>query len=151
MIQKGYQLVLGEYQAFNLAADHHREYVAGIRIENFAVDGSFFVRIFLGDFNPHALWWAQETNLVGSHGVFSTSTAKTGCGNCLRDKADGVVVSGSVGLTDALLKKGLPDLEPDTVAAYLRVNLHWCVQKVCHINVVLLYINIYEWWANRER
>lgn len=41
------------------------------------------------------------------------------------------MVSGAVALTDALLGKGLPDMEPDTVAAYLREELHWRVQGVC--------------------
>lgn len=45
------------------------------------------------------------------------------------------MVSGAVALTDALLGKGLPDMEPDTVAAYLREELHWRVQAVCFLLV----------------
>lgn len=89
------------------------------------------MHIFLGDFNPQSLSWAQETNLVGSHCIFSTRAAQTACAGCIRDKKNRVVVSGAVALTDALLGKGLPDMEPDTVAAYLREELHWRVQGVC--------------------
>ncbi|KAL7267388.1 hypothetical protein RUND412_010029 [Rhizina undulata] len=124
-----YQFAPGKYRPFDVKENHHREWICNIRIRNYALDGSFFIHIFLGDFNSEVHSWAKESNLVGTHTVFSPRIGKTECENCLTHHQQGVVVSGSISLTAALLTKGLVDLEPDNVKEYLRQNLHWRVQS----------------------
>ncbi|KAK4694225.1 hypothetical protein P7C71_g3323, partial [Lecanoromycetidae sp. Uapishka_2] len=127
-LEGNYHITPGSYPKFNLNALHRREWLVNIQIENFAVDGSFFVHIFLGDFSPNPVYWTQDGNLVGTHSVFSSAVGKTGCENCLQDKKNNAVVSGGVSLTRALVQKGLRDLEPERVIPYLKENLHWRVQ-----------------------
>lgn len=129
-LEGDFQITPGSYPKFDLNAIHRREWLVNLHIENFAVDGSFFIHVFLGDFSPNPTNWTQDVNLVGTHSVFSSAIGKTGCQNCLQDKKNNAVVSGGVSLTTKLLEKGLPDLEPPTVAPYLKENLHWRVQKV---------------------
>lgn len=129
-MENGSQIVAGIYPQFNLDAIHRREWLVNIKIENFAVDGSFFVHIFLGDFSPDPSYWTQDMNLVGTHAVFSSAIGQTGCQKCLKDKQINAVVSGAVSLTTKLLDNGLHDLEPETVKPYVKKNLHWRVQRV---------------------
>lgn len=127
-MEGAFQIIPGSYPIFDLEASHRREWLANLQIENFAVDGSFFVHFFIGEFNPDPANWTQDANLVGTHSVFSSAVGKTGCQNCIQDKQNNAIVSGGVSLTNALLTKGLKDLEPETVAPYLKDNLQWRVQ-----------------------
>ena len=129
-IEGDFHITPGQYPKFDLNAIHRREWLVNVQIENFAVDGSFFIHFFLGDFAPTPAWWTQDPNLVGTHSVFSPAVGKTGCENCIKDKANNAVVSGGVSLTSKLLEKKFPDLEPATITPYLKDNLHWRVQKV---------------------
>ena len=129
-LEKGYHIVAGgKYQLFDLDAIHRREWLANIQIENFAVDGSFFIHIFVGDFSPDPGYWTQDMNLVGTHAVFSSSIDNTKCAKCKEDNQNHALVSGGVSLTTKLVELGLADLEPATVKPYLKQNLHWRVQK----------------------
>ena len=129
-LEKGYQIVAGgKYQLFDLDAIHRREWLANIQIENFAVDGSFFIHIFVGDFSPDPGYWTQDMNLVGTHAVFSSGVDNTKCAKCKEDNQNHALVSGGVSLTTKLVELGLADLEPATVKPYLKQNLHWRVQK----------------------
>ena len=137
-MEGAFQIVPGSYPQFDLDAIHRREWLANLRIENFAVDGSFNVHFFLGEFSQDPANWTQDGNLVGTHGVFSVAIGKTGCQNCIQDKETDAVVSGGVSLTNALLERGLSDLEPETVVPYLKDNLEWRVQTVSG-----------RWWIER--
>lgn len=129
-MEQGHQIVAGgKYQLFDLEAIHRREWLANIQIENFAVDGSFFIHIFVGDFSPDPGYWTQDMNLVGTHSVFSSAIDNTKCAKCKDDNQHHALVSGGVSLTTKLVELGLADLEPATVKPFLKQNLHWRVQK----------------------
>ncbi|KAL8714961.1 MAG: hypothetical protein Q9225_006477 [Loekoesia sp. 1 TL-2023] len=123
-----FHITPGIYPKFDLNANHRREWLANLRIENFAVDGSFYVHFFLGPFSDEPANWTQDGNLVATHSVFSVAIGNTGCQNCIQDKESDAVVSGGVSLTYALLRRQLKDLEPETVVPYLKDNLEWRVQ-----------------------
>lgn len=129
-MEGAFQIVPGRYPTFDLNAIHRREWLANLRIENFAVDGSFFVHFFLGDFSPDPANWTQDANLVATHSVFSVAVGKTGCQKCIQDKDADAIVSGGVSLSTALLERQLKDLEPETVVPYLKEHLEWRVQMV---------------------
>ncbi|KAL2358572.1 common central domain of tyrosinase-domain-containing protein [Cryomyces antarcticus] len=108
-----------------------RQYLANIKAQKFGLDGSYFVHIFIGDFNPSPASWSFEPNLVGTHGVFAnlgTSTSD-GCQRCKEHQDSGLQVTGVVPLTTTLVDKiskgDLPSLDPNDVAPYLTKNLHW--------------------------
>ncbi|KAL8727161.1 MAG: hypothetical protein Q9181_005803 [Wetmoreana brouardii] len=127
-MEGAFHIVPGNYPTFDLNAIHRREWLANLRIENFAVDGSFFVHFFLGEFSQDPANWTQDANLIATHSVFSVAVGKTGCLNCIQDKEADAVVSGGVSLTRALLERQLKDLEPETVVPYLKEHLEWRVQ-----------------------
>ena len=127
--QGNFQITPGHYPIFDMNGIHRREWLVNIQIENFAVDGSFFVHVFLGDFNPIPENWTQDMNLVGTHSVFSPAIGKTGCQNCIKDHQNNALVSGGISLTIRLLEK-FKDIEPPTIEPYLKENLHWRVQNV---------------------
>ncbi|KAI9720620.1 MAG: hypothetical protein M1812_002800 [Candelaria pacifica] len=103
----------------------YNEYLANIRVPKDTVGGSFFVYIFLGDFNPDPTTWITEPNLVGTHFVFTSITPIEG---------QNIDVSGVIPLTTALLddiQAGcLKSLDTAEVEPYLKANLHWRVTKV---------------------
>jgi tyrosinase len=114
-------------RALTTNSNQYREWIANIRAQRFAMTGSFFVRVFLGDFNPDPAQWSFDPNLVGTHGFFGGI-----CKDC--QNQDSALVSGAVPLTTALLasiRNGyLASLEPDDVEPYLRTNMHWRVSVV---------------------
>ncbi len=105
--------------------DQYNEYLANIRVSKDAVGGSFFIHIFLGDFNPDPATWINEPNLVGTHCVFTSIKPMEG-----KD----LQVSGVVPLTTALIEDIEADciksLDAAEVVPYLRANLHWRVTRV---------------------
>lgn len=106
----------------------YREWIANIRVSKYALESSFFIHIFLGDFNPNPSTWSFDPNLVGSHCVFAMIS-----GSPEKAQAD-QQVTGTVPLTSALLDDivhgKVDSLEPDEVEPYLRKNLHWRVSMV---------------------
>ena len=129
-MEGAFQIISGHYPKFDINAVHRREWLANLRIENFSVDGSFYIHFFLGEFSPDPTNWTQDSNLVATHSVFSPAVGKTGCEKCIQDKNVNAIVSGGVSLTNALLERRLKDLEPETVVPYLKDHLEWRVQTV---------------------
>ncbi|KAI7302472.1 Di-copper centre-containing protein [Hortaea werneckii] len=110
----------------------HRQYLANIQSQKFALNGSYAIYLFMGDFRDDPASWAKEPNLVGTHAVFATlSGADASKSQRTRTKRDGtpIQVTGSIPLTSMLLAKvetgELSCLDPDTVTPYLRDNLEW--------------------------
>lgn len=103
----------------------YNEYLANIRVSKDAIGGSFFVHIFLGDFNPDPATWTTEPNLVGTHTIFTSITPKEN-GN--------IQVSGVIPLTTALIDDiqagSLKSLDTAEVEPYLKEKLQWRVTKV---------------------
>ncbi|KAI9673898.1 MAG: hypothetical protein M1817_002104 [Caeruleum heppii] len=116
-----------------LKDERHREYIANIQVQNHALPTSFFVHIFVGDFDPTPDTWSFEPNLVGSHCVFAHSQSNGTCSMCKAEASheEEGKVTGTIPLTSALLediKAGrLKSLEPVDVEPYLKQNLHWRV------------------------
>ncbi|KAI9785255.1 MAG: hypothetical protein M1835_003372, partial [Candelina submexicana] len=113
----------------------YNEYLANIRVSKDAVGGSFFVHIFLGDFNPDPATWITEPNLVGTHCVFTSIKPVEGMN---------ITVSGVIPLTTALLddiQAGcIKSLDTAEVEPYLKQNLHWRVTRVDNTEVPLEHL-----------
>ncbi|KAG8824552.1 hypothetical protein FRC17_009078 [Serendipita sp. 399] len=109
---------------------YYNEWIANITVEKYAAKATFFVYIFLGDFNTDPAKWGEDPNLVGTHVVFANNMNFTGCENC-RDAAEThKLVTGTIPLTGALGDKlGTGHvLEPAQVIPYLQKELHWRIQ-----------------------
>ncbi|KAH7396791.1 hypothetical protein DE146DRAFT_763956 [Phaeosphaeria sp. MPI-PUGE-AT-0046c] len=82
---------------------------------------SYSVRAFLGVPNADPKKWATDDNYIGQLASLSSSRMKTG-----------VIVSGSIGLSEKLAQKHqageLKSLSKADVAAYLKENFHWRIQ-----------------------
>jgi tyrosinase len=104
-----------------------REYLVNIKADKMAQNGSYSVRIFLGNFTPDSQAWSRDANLVGTHSVFS----KQAPANAPRSP---MPVTGVVTLNKSLqrsyLAGNISALSEDIVVPYLKQNLHWKVQKV---------------------
>jgi tyrosinase len=111
----------------------------------FALDGSFIIAFFVGDFDPESVGtgWLHESNLAGSSAIFASSQARIesgNCENCEAQQSSGKKYYDTVGLTQALAtywksgKEGyglrVTSLEPDVVIPFLTRNLHWRVFDV---------------------
>ena len=103
------------------------EYLANIKVNQFALDSSFFVHVFLGNFSVDPFYWSFDPNLVGSYCVLATTPGKG-------DSAREVIVTGVIPLTTAILNaiklSQLASLDPQDVDPYLKKNLQWRVTKV---------------------
>lgn len=105
----------------------YREWIANIRVRKHALDGPFFIHIFLGTFSPDPFKWSFEPNLVGTHCIFdktaSAITATSFC-NCTAD-----LVTGTLPLTASLSKfvesGALKSLDSADVEPYLQKNLRY--------------------------
>jgi tyrosinase len=99
-----------------------------LRAVKHGLNQTFTVYVFLGDFNsdPHA--WPFEYNTVGRFTVLGRA-ADTPCGKCADDAADGLVITGTVPLTSALLQdivaEKIGSLDGGEVIPHLEKNLHW--------------------------
>ncbi|KAK4892683.1 hypothetical protein LTR49_028562 [Elasticomyces elasticus] len=110
----------------------YQEYIANIVSQKFAMNGSYAIYVFMGDFSDEPTEWSMSPNLVGTHGVFAALSAvdATSKSNMLRRQMDSTIqVTGTLPLTSMLLAKvqsgELPCMDIPTVTAYLNENLHW--------------------------
>ncbi|KIJ53633.1 hypothetical protein M422DRAFT_222298 [Sphaerobolus stellatus SS14] len=107
------------------------EWFIDITAEKYAVGKGYSVHIFLGEISSEPSKWGLDPNRVGSHSVFANNIEKTGCDKCRRDRKQGIVVAGTVYLTDALWARfGAHDLSPERIVPFLGKELKWRVQKV---------------------
>lgn len=110
------------------------EWITNLKVQKHALDGTFFVHVFLGEFNrENPLAWRSDPNLVGTFSVLGESVG-TGCKKCKKDREDQLQVTGQVPLTLALAERYLSgqieNLTPEKVVPYLQTNLHWRVAAV---------------------
>ncbi|KAF3937147.1 Tyrosinase [Dactylella cylindrospora] len=109
----------------------YNEWMTDINVNNAALNGTFNVHIFLGDFSANPEQWATDKNLVGTHTVFTTI-----------DGVHDTLVSGSIPLTSSLLNKvvtgELENLKPETVVPFLRKSLKCRVAKAENVPVDVL-------------
>ncbi|CCC07895.1 unnamed protein product [Sordaria macrospora k-hell] len=108
----------------------YTDWIVNVRAQKHALGQSFRIIVFLGEFNPDPETWDQEFNCVGRVSVLGRS-AETQCGKCRKDNTNGLVVSGTVPLTSALLQDivggELQSLKSEDVIPHLRANLKWKV------------------------
>ncbi|KAK3395387.1 tyrosinase precursor [Sordaria brevicollis] len=108
----------------------YTDWIVNVRAQKHGLGRSFRVIVFLGEFNPDPETWDEEFNCVGRVSVLGRS-AETQCGKCRKDNANGLIVSGTVPLTSALLQDivggELQSLKPEDVIPHLRANLRWKV------------------------
>ena len=113
----------------------YREWITNIRVPKYALDGTFFIHVFLGDFNSDAATWNTEQNLVGTHTILTNNPIS--CQGCKQNVDASLVVAGTVPLTRALLKDAdkdeVDETDVEAVEKYLQQNLHWRVTKVLDI------------------
>ena len=110
------------------------EWITNLKVQKHALDGTFFVHVFLGEFNrENPLAWRSDPNLVGTFSVLGESVG-TGCKKCKKDREDQLQITGQVPLTLALAERYLAgqieNLTPEKVVPYLQTNLHWRVAAV---------------------
>ena len=98
----------------------YKQWAMNIRVNKFALAGSFIVYVFMGSPSKDATNWATEPSLVASYPVLRpTGTTPT----------DSLTIYGTVPLTRSLLgavnSKKLPNLEVDAADPFLKKNLVW--------------------------
>ncbi|PVF95402.1 hypothetical protein CPB86DRAFT_788050 [Serendipita vermifera] len=106
------------------------EWVANIAVDKYAAKSTFFVYIFLGDFNTDPTKWAEDPNLVGTHVVFADYSGNVEGDDTAQQHK---IVKGSIPLTgalgDRLGQDKLRNLSPEEISPYLRKELHWRIQS----------------------
>jgi tyrosinase len=96
------------------------EYIASIKVDAMAMNGSFTVYVFDGEFDEtDASEWYCEKNLIGSHGFFASPTAM---------ESNSKVRAG-ISITDVLFSRTLggllDDLTNGGVTSYLKNKIEW--------------------------
>jgi tyrosinase len=104
-----------------------REYLVNISADKMARNGSYSVRIFLGNFTSDSYAWGRDPNLVGTHSIFSKQAPADAPPNSIPITG---VVTLNRSLRKAYLAGKISGLTEDIVEPYLKQNLHWRVQKV---------------------
>lgn len=109
----------------------YTEWVTNLKVKKHCLRGSFQVHIFVGDVPAELTEWLTHPNNVGSFAVLGSNPDTTGCAKCVSDAERGLVITGVVPLTEALLecieKGDIRSLESDEVEPYLAKELHWRV------------------------
>ncbi|KAL8800820.1 MAG: hypothetical protein Q9200_007127 [Gallowayella weberi] len=104
------------------ASGNYTEWLTNIRVAKDGLEQTFFIHIFLGDFNPDPKSWSFEPNLVGTHSIITPYVMK-------RDPLQSTIVTGQIPLTRALRadeqKKLLNMTDEAKTKEYLTKNLHW--------------------------
>ena len=100
-----------------------RDYLTKIRIPWTALEGSYSVAVFLGEYNADPTTWATEPNFVGSHATLASQNTTP----------NDVIIPGTIKLNDALRNKydsgELENIDESSIVDYLKKNLHWAIQK----------------------
>lgn len=100
-----------------------------LRVKNFALTGTWGIHVFLGELPAATADWLLSDNRVGTVTMLSNSSRQN-CANCVAQAEDGILVTGSVPLNEALEERGVDVGDTAAVVAYLKENLSWRVVKV---------------------
>ncbi|EPS42856.1 hypothetical protein H072_3102 [Dactylellina haptotyla CBS 200.50] len=105
-----------EHKIVDKATDKYNEWVANIKVNSGAFNGTFGISAFIGDATTEVGKWPTDKNFVGAHAVFADN-----------EGGHKGSVSGVIPLTSALLNKivgkELDTLVPESVVPYLLKNL----------------------------
>ncbi|KAI9739853.1 MAG: hypothetical protein M1818_004909 [Claussenomyces sp. TS43310] len=116
--------------------DTYHEWLSNLRFDKQALDGAFFITLFLGTPSSEPRSWPSDPNFVGSHYTFSRSGADASGSTKL--------VAATLPLTAALRQRvatgELRSLEPVDAEPYLRERLRYRVSLPgSHVAVPLPY------------
>lgn len=103
-----------------------------LRVKNFALTGTWGIHIFLGELPASTADWLLCDNRVGTVTMLSNQSRQN-CANCAAQAEDGILVTGSVPLNEALEERGVDVGDTGAVVAYLKDNLSWRVVKVSKV------------------
>ena len=105
----------------------YQEWITNIRVLKTAVESTFFIHIFLGDFTNDPKRWSIDPNLVGTHTIANHLVANP-------SQIHDTLVTGTIPLSTKLqidADKGKLNMRNTTqVEAYLKDNLHWRITKM---------------------
>ncbi|KAK7715643.1 hypothetical protein SLS63_011399 [Diaporthe eres] len=99
-----------------------------LRVKNFALTGTWGIHVFLGELPASTADWLLSDNRVGTVTMLSNQSRQN-CANCVAQAEDGILVTGSVPLNEALEERGVDVGDTAAVVAYLKDNLSWRVVK----------------------
>lgn len=103
--------------------NHYTEWLANVRLNVEALDGSFVIHFFLGNPPKSEIDWHTAPNLVGSVAIFAMN----------RTTGSESKISGTVPLTSAIMEsvaaKKVKNLSPQFVEPFLAQNLNFAVQS----------------------
>ncbi|KAJ6568852.1 hypothetical protein B0H19DRAFT_1373291 [Mycena capillaripes] len=125
--------------------EQSRDWTARIQVEKYALNGSFFIVIFLGPVPSDSSEWYTSPSFVGSHFVFANpqvlgaqAQGDGHCANCQHQAAARIVVEGFVHLNTALARviadsnENLTSFDPADVVPYLTERLSWRALRADH-------------------
>lgn len=106
----------------------YREWIANVRVAQNALQTTFYINLFLGNFTDDPALWSTDPNLVGTQSVFNSIAAQG-------DSKKNRIITGTIPLTKALRRDyeaGKVDIKDEkAVEDYLTKNLYWRVSSVC--------------------
>lgn len=109
----------------------YTDWIVNIRVEKHTLPSTFGIMVFLGDVPSDPESWSTSHELVGKMSVLAQGP-DTSCDKCKHDQATGMLITGIVPLTEALVDKvhdgDVASLGPNDVEPYLMKNLHWRVK-----------------------
>ncbi|CAG7854383.1 Tyrosinase; AltName: Full=Monophenol monooxygenase [Serendipita indica DSM 11827] len=128
-IEKQPEIALPPPPTVERVLKEYNEWTVNISVEKYAVRKPFLVYIFIGDFEPDSSTWATDPDLVGTWSMFGNELDNTQCANCHEAAEQHKMISGSIPLTNGLVRKGfeLGGLDRETIVPYLTRELHWRV------------------------
>lgn len=107
-----------------------------LRVKNFALTGTWGIHIFLGELPVSAADWLMSENRVGTVTMLSNQSRQN-CANCVAQAEEGILVTGSVPLNEALEERGVDIGDTAAVVTYLKDALSWRVVKVSFWGVMV--------------
>ncbi|KAF2464024.1 Di-copper centre-containing protein [Lindgomyces ingoldianus] len=127
--------LLAQDFGFNLK---YTDWTVNIRVEKHCLPQTFSIMVFLGDVPTDPTTWSASEPLIGSVSVLAQGE-ETQCGKCRQDQEEGLIITGTVTLTETLMDKvldgSLPSLGAPDVEPYLVKNLHWRVKMMGGLEV----------------
>lgn len=105
-----------------------------LRVKNFALTGTWGIHVFLGELPASTADWLLSDSRVGTVTMLSNQSRQN-CANCVAQAEEGILVTGSVPLNEALEERGLDVGDTNAVVSYLKENLSWRVVKVSSQNI----------------
>jgi len=111
-----------------------KEWITNIRVQKHSLGGAFQVHVFIGDVPADANSWLTHVNNVGTCSTLGSNPATTSCEKCKTDASKGLIVTGVIPLTeamlDAILQGNLQSVKVEGVKPYLAKLLHWRITQV---------------------